>query len=381
MRIYFMKQPAVDFFKENMERLYINYFQKEDNSWMEEEYGEDPFVLLDDIPSFDLAPLTSESAAGEIDFDNCKRVYGALSNLSDSQASDERLWAGLCNGTFYKYLRQRYGYDCAELKDKEKDASGIISRFFFAGGRRSGLYRNTLSKCWWTGRVTYDKNNHVNHYEMLDAIGSNDISTKISDILFSYLFTANPTILKGICDALKHYSDNGVKLLVRDHIRPAMQYLNVVGGVVLLDVLSADEIKELLITKIDELLGKDTRDGEVAPDEKMDTTNLLDQSEVDSLEKSNHITEEEESVSTYNEETGESKPEHVNDISKPETVSYGCTIKVKNTKDNTVATYVLPAEENKDAKLDLVEKKMLNKTIGYRIYMRGAWLELIDIEE
>ena len=49
MKIYFMKQAAIDFFKTNMERLYVNYYQKDDNSWMEEEFGEDPFVLFMDV--------------------------------------------------------------------------------------------------------------------------------------------------------------------------------------------------------------------------------------------------------------------------------------------------------------------------------------------
>ena len=139
MKIYFMKQAAIDFFKTNMERLYVNYYQKDDNSWMEEEFGEDPFVLFMDVQDFEMASLLDDKTAGEIDFMNCKIIYENLKDLSESQASDERLWAGLCNGTFYKYLRKRHGYTVSGLKNKETDASGILSRFFFSGGTRSGF--------------------------------------------------------------------------------------------------------------------------------------------------------------------------------------------------------------------------------------------------
>ena len=83
-----MKRAAIVFFKINM---------KDDNSWMEEEFGENPFVPFMDIPEFEMAPLLDDMTVGEIDFLNCKIVYKNLKSLSESQASDERLWAGLFN--------------------------------------------------------------------------------------------------------------------------------------------------------------------------------------------------------------------------------------------------------------------------------------------
>lgn len=376
MKIYFMKRAAIDFFKNNIGRLYVNYYMKEDNSWMEEEFGENPFVPFMDISEFEMAPLLDDMTAGEIDFLNCKIVYKNLKILSESQASDERLWAGLCNGTFYKYVRQRHGYNVSGLKNKETDASGILSRFFFSGGTRSGFYRNTISKCWWVGRATYDKNNMTNHFEMLDSIGANDLSTKISDVFYSNTFASNPVILKGICDALRFFNDRGISLSVHDNIRPALQYLNAVGGAMLLDVLSSAEIKDIMVKRLSEILKGDIDDIEISSNESIE------------IEEDDNVPAINSGIS--NEDVGIKGDEIVNLdfieeenstedlLGKPEFVTWGCYIKLHMEKENKMVTYHIPIESDKSRQLWLIEKKMLGKQVGHRVYLSGSWFELIE---
>ncbi len=259
MKLYFMKRDALDYFKTNMDRLYVYYYQDKTNEWMTREYGDDPFSLFMDVPDFELAKV-SDMTIGEADFNNCKILYDNLRNISESQGCDERLWAGLCNGTFYSVVRERYDYDNMELKKKDTDASAVISRFFFSGGTSAGLYRNCLSKCWWVGRTTYDKKNTENHYERLDIIGPNDLTTKVSDIFYSNNFSSNPIILTGICDALKYFKDKNQILNEKAHVRASMKYLNAVGGAVLLDVMTSEDISKLLIDYIESLLNGDDTD-------------------------------------------------------------------------------------------------------------------------
>ena len=169
--------------------------------------------------------------------------------LNESQASDERLWAGLCHSVFYDYVRKRWGYHKSQPK-KQKDAiSNIKSRFFFSGGTRAGLYRNTLAKCWWVGRNTFDPSK-PNHFEKLDIIGSSDISSKISDIFYSNNFSANPKVLNGIVNGIKYFNDEGIQLTDKDHIRPSLQLLNAIGGGVVLDCLNEEEIADIIIDNI-----------------------------------------------------------------------------------------------------------------------------------
>ena len=258
MKLYFMKQEALDILKSNLDIIYNKYFTEKDNKWLWDVCGGNPFVEFKEVDDFQLTHIDGDTTKGEAEFNNCKIVYTNLSFLTESQACDERLWAGLCHSVFYEYFRKRWDYDTKSPKDSKSAVSNIKSRFFFSGGSRSGMYRNSLSKCWWVGHNTYEPENS-NPFEMLDIIGSNDISSKISDIFYSNNFSANPTILKGIVGALKNFKDENVNLTLKDHIRPSLQLLNAVGGNVVLDCLDSDEISEILIDNIYSILQGDNQ--------------------------------------------------------------------------------------------------------------------------
>lgn len=258
MKLYLMKRDALIFFKNNLEKYYAEYYTEPTNAWMAREYGDDPFVEYKDIPDFKLEKLDADYSKGEIDQHNCKILYEKLMFLSESQACDERLWAGLANATFYSYMRKRWGYGYGKKpKAADKEAGDIKTRFFYQSPGKSGFYRNTLAKCWWVGRNTYDAANPRNHYEKLDIIGANDISSKISEIFFSYAFTANPAILSGIIQAFDDLQKEGVRILAREHIRPVMQLLNAIGGTVLLDCIDEAEIADIVTSKIQGIMQGD----------------------------------------------------------------------------------------------------------------------------
>ncbi len=390
MKLYFMKRQAVDYFKTNIGRLYVNYFQKDDNSWMEEEFGESPFSFIDEIPDFELASLADERSAGEIDLENCKIIYDNLKNFSESQASDERLWAGLCNHTFYKYMRRRYGYTTAVMKDKEKDSSAIMSRFFYASKAkvfsgavtnvRSGFYRNSLAKCWWVGHATYDKANLINHFEMLDTLGANDLSTKINDIFYSNTFASNPTILRGICDSIKYYNERGRKLRMREELRPTLQYLNAVGGVSLLDALTSDEIRDIMIQRLDELMKGANEDIEVNQDDENDFDDNEDESVMDRSDDGLENNVEDYESSDTNDDKKDDNEQESENQKKPEYLTYGCYYKTYRQKDGKIIERHIPKKDSGDDQLLLIDKKMRGKQVGHKVYLSGSWYELVEFD-
>lgn len=262
MKLYFMKKEALDILKSNLDMIYNMYFTEKDNNWLWKVCGGDPFVEFKEIQDFQLAPIDSDTSKGEVEFANCKIIYQHLSFLTESQACDERLWAGLCHSVYYGYLRKRWDYDTKSPKNQKEAVSNIKSRFFFSGGTRAGLFRNSIAKCWWVGRNTYDPGN-TNLFEKLDVIGSNDISSKISDIFYSNNFSANPIILNGIVKALKNFKEENTQLSHREHIRPSLQFLNAVGGGVVLDCLDEDEIADMLIDNIYGILQGDQQGVEI----------------------------------------------------------------------------------------------------------------------
>ncbi|MCR4717283.1 MAG: hypothetical protein K5656_08885 [Lachnospiraceae bacterium] len=373
MKLCFMKQDAIDFVKHNIDRLYIHYYQDETNDWIEEEYGSDPFIDFMEIPDFELASLDAMSI-GEADFDNCKILYNNLRNLSESQASDERLWAGLCNGTFYSYMRARYDYPNRELKKKETDASAVLSRFFFSdNNRRTGYFRNGLAKCWWVGRSTFDKDND-NHYERLDIIGANDLTTKVSDIFFSNTFSSNQTILSGICNALKYFKDRGISLDEKDHIRASMKYLNAVGGSILLDTLTVEEITKLIVDRIVYIMEGQFSDIEFENEEDEEyelEESLLDVSDDDTTDNQTRASGESVDLSSWTVNKG-------NDLLHPEEITYGCWVNVLDERKNVVLTYHLPLRSDASRKWYPIEEELMGLTIGQRFLLSGNCYKVVD---
>lgn len=421
MKLFFMKQDAVDFMKHNMERLYTHYFQDETNEWMAREYGSDLFSEFMEVPDFELAEIDAMSI-GEVDFENCKILYNNLRSLSESQCSDERLWAGLCNSTFYGYMRRRYQYPSKQLKKKETDASAVISRFFFSGGTRSGFFRNGLAKCWWVGRATFDKDNE-NHFARLDVIGPNDLTTKVSDIFYNNTFASNPTILAGICDALKYFSDHGQVLDEKKHVRAAMQYMNAVGGATLLDVLSREEICKIMTTRIVAILKGQSAD--ISFDEEDDDDQLLEEVlEEDDYEETGEVSDESDE-SEYEDFLDDDKPTEDNntlihpdiihrveqsktsippvrkeikeeepvvagplnwfeketgddELPEPEYITYGCWVKVLDEKNNKKIIYHIPIKDDHSRAWYGIEEKMMGQNVGFRLFLAGRHYSVVE---
>lgn len=311
MKLYFMKKEALDILKSNLDMVYNMYFIEKDNKWLWKVCGGDPFAEFKEIQDFQLAPIDSDLTKGEVEFANCKIIYQHLSFLTESQACDERLWAGLCHSVYYEYLRKRWDYGTKLPEDQKNTVSNIKSRFFFAGGKRAGMFRNSISKYWWVGRNTYDPSN-ANPFEKLDIIGSNDITSKISDIFHSNNFSANPVILNGIVKAFKNFNDKKIPLSHREHIRSSMKLLNAVGGGIVLDCLSEDEIAKIIIDNINAIL-KGNKQGIEIENESEEYKNFdIDGNEVIEVKNSNDNIENKyiaigQKVNVQIKETGEFK--------------------------------------------------------------------------
>lgn len=369
MKLYFMKQSALEYMKANMGSLYKNYYQFDSPSWIEELFDYDPFELFDAIPDFELTSLSL--TPGEIDFNNCKILYTKLKELSDSQASDERLWAGLCNKTFYPYMRERWKYARRHLKKTADDSSAVLLRYFFKNAGRSGMLRNSLARCWWVGRLTYS-DKFTNPWELLDALGPEDIISKISDIFFSNTYSSNGEILEGFCLGLKFYRDKGIYVSTRDHIRPLAQYLNALGGGILLDMLSAEEIRKLVIERLGILIKGDDSglvvDISDEADSAGDAEDLTDEDLVEevSLDFAEYLDSLEVTVSIDLDKV----------LGELTAVEYGCDIHIRKLPDDTFYISRMPAAGEK---LIMLQKAFLGKPIGYVWRYQGKDYEIVDI--
>lgn len=251
MKLYFMKEDAVAFLKGNVNE-HLHYY-KGDNSWVNEccsNFGDSPFALFKiEVPEFKL--ITSDEKPEQNDIENVKILYSALKNITNTQATDERFWVGLAHGELWYYMVSRLS-----LNSNDVEAEKILSNFFFNTSRKRSLIVHALAKLWWIGRLTYDPTAD-DPFEALEGLRY-DCSSKILPF-FSNNFTNNPKIIRALLKAIIYIEQRDVKV-IREQWRELLRYLNMISGVIILDYLSENELKEKIIMHYKEINNIDLPD-------------------------------------------------------------------------------------------------------------------------
>ena len=100
----------------------------------------------------------------EDDLDNAIKLYEAMP-LNRVQASEQRLWAYLCHGPYYEFVRNRYSpnikfvnYEVKNFYDQSSEIKSTIKNYiknrFFTSGIRN-FRRNGVAGLWWACDLTY----------------------------------------------------------------------------------------------------------------------------------------------------------------------------------------------------------------------------------
>lgn len=248
MKLQFVSYNNLDTIKANLS-AWADNFKLESSAWLAEELDNKLFIdtKYGDIPDFSLD--MSADKPFQTEAKNVRLVYENLKFLSDSQASDERLWAGLCLGPFWEYVQYRW-----EIKKKANDQN-IRQHFFFAYGARRSLTRNALARLWWIGRLTYDET-RSDHYELTDFVCEN------ADYIMHILernTSNNPMIISAFLGALIDARNEGLNINT-DTVGELAKYLNLLGGVYILDYLPQDEIHSKILLKAREIAQKEMKE-------------------------------------------------------------------------------------------------------------------------
>ncbi|MBR3070821.1 DUF6339 family protein [Fibrobacter sp.] len=243
MKIHFLKESSLETLRKNI-HANLNCYKNPSNEWIADACGEEPFVEFKaEISDFELK-FDVNGEASKQDVENAIKLYDAMKNLSDTQATDERLWAGICHNDFYGFLNNRWQMSKpGKLKDNE-----VESRFFFAWNLKRGLFLNSLAKLWWCARLTY--NEKLEDPFSLTRYFADDFTTKTL-MIFSNNFMANKNIVTGLITALQKLEKENFVLpnqkKKREVYYEATRYLNVLGGTSILDFFSAEEIEDRVI--------------------------------------------------------------------------------------------------------------------------------------
>ncbi len=241
MKIYFIKEEMLLTLKNNIE-VNIEKYKNDDSNWIVDYLGEDPFVEYKKEVDKINFNMTSEKPS-EVEYENAIILHKALKNISRSEATDERFWAGLTHKTCWNYMKYRY----SDINAKT-NVSEIKNRYFFGVGEKRSLFSNPLARLWWVAESLYDKDNQ-NPYWLMEFFKS-DFGTKAL-IIFSSNFTSNPNIVKGMFGAFLKHTEAGVKINRILYYNVCI-YLNELGGNTILDYYSRDEIEQLCLNFLED---------------------------------------------------------------------------------------------------------------------------------
>ncbi len=237
MRVKFITYEGLLKAKSNFAQIQKSVITKKEQTLVElfddESMIKNTSIEIDDFEldmSHDKPPMT--------DTENVRRIYGRLKDvLSESQASDERIWVAYTLSECVDYMRYRW------MPENETDK---LDRFFFNNSGKRSLFRNGIARLWWIGYHTYDSS-RTDPYELTAFVCSKqDIINQLMDIGFA----SNKTITKAVLDTIYDADKHG-KAIDRDLMRGISQYINLLGGVYVLDCLSYDEICEKIIKKFE----------------------------------------------------------------------------------------------------------------------------------
>ena len=145
MKVHFLTENALEALRVNLNGN-IKHYSDKSNDWIYNYFGEEsPFVeYKQEFPEFKLS-FNENDDVGENDVKNTIVLYSAMKSLTDTQATDERLWSGMCHCDCWDFLQMRW-----QVKDyNDLSEAKVRTRFFFGQNKKRSLITNSLSKLWW----------------------------------------------------------------------------------------------------------------------------------------------------------------------------------------------------------------------------------------
>ncbi|MTV50838.1 hypothetical protein GJ688_18055 [Heliobacillus mobilis] len=244
MKLYFLSETSLEILKGNI-KLNLRKYTNTTNDWIYDYFNDkSPFIEYKVIVNDFTLDMSSDKPE-ETDVENIKRIYTNMISLTETQATDERLWSGLEHGIFWDYMQYRW-----QMNKKLPSESEINSRFFFGQSKRRSLLTNTISRLWWIGKLTYD-DNRKNPFELTEYL-KYDFATKIL-MLFSSNYSSNPTIVRALLSSLLDLERKGTTI-DRETFREVTKYLNVLGGTYILDYLDEEVLKDKITNQVTKLI-------------------------------------------------------------------------------------------------------------------------------
>jgi hypothetical protein len=153
-------------------------------------------------------------------------------------------------------MRKRWPVERFET-NPDKASRFILSRYFIAQTDSRALLRNGMARLWWTAQMSFDSA-RMNPYELTSVLL---YTLDITQQILERSMGRAPVIVTGFLEFLLQNKDallaGGDQNRVR--IRRLAKFLNLYGGVCLLDCLSQTEIIKLLGGELERILASEPK--------------------------------------------------------------------------------------------------------------------------
>ncbi len=229
MKLTLLSEEDMQALKDNTE-AFLPHFNQPYDGFIHQYLGKDPVFLTFNKEVEEFSLLIEGGTGAQLDASNVKLLYDHLKFLTPSQASDERLWSGLCLGIFWDYMQKRWSVSTVR---------NIKERYFFNHGSsaKRSVMRNGLARLWWVGHIVYDEKRE-DPYELMEPWS--DGLDALCGICESNQ-ADNEHLVKPFLGAILDGQKAGIPM-TRELVRDLIVYLNLLGGTMLLDCLSYEDI-------------------------------------------------------------------------------------------------------------------------------------------
>lgn len=242
INIKLLSEDAYLFIKTHLDEVTTKIIENEDNAWIKELF---PSPICVDkkifVPDFNLID-NPDSKDKDIDFENSIKIYESLKSVPNFILCDNRFWLWLHLDKFYTIVRKMM---------KIKGISTIKDHWLHTGGTRRGLFFGVLSRCYFRVALTVD-NSLQDKYELTKWIINNPLRFRE----FTWRnFSSEKHLIRGCIkgekkaiEEIEEANESG------ELFAKIAKHVSNIGSVRLLDVISEQDIEQMIYAKTKELL-------------------------------------------------------------------------------------------------------------------------------
>lgn len=249
----YIKYVTDEFLKEFKNEFLVNYahlYKSNDMDKLKSVFS-DPNHVIETHIEYEYEPLEVEPKEYDADIvrRNIRRVWDSLKVLTPVQAEMEKIWVALAHTDYIDYQMGIFNSQIANPDNKKREESSLKSRTIFVNGAKRSLAIHNLAILWWLAYYFRDDQNIEAPYHLIDFFVSTPYRGNAVAILSSTIIS-NKEIALGILEAVKVLIEEEGMVVNRFPYSEAGKILNEVGGVRILDTLTREEVKAILINNL-----------------------------------------------------------------------------------------------------------------------------------